>query len=162
MQSFRQIAENVFAFLISDFGFSLVVNDSKYQVVYDSPTTKITIGRDNHDGFWLIVAPVATIGNSLGLEWIVDFFAGDTRILSTNCAPPKNKSLTTAQWIEAHETNRLTVYASALRQYGEPFLHGDFSRWEEINTFVIRKNADNNLVRYYQKQRRWWRTLFER
>jgi hypothetical protein len=43
--------------------------------------------------------------------------------------PPGVSVLTTAQRVEAW----LAAYARLLRDYGEPFLQGDFSIWEEVD-----------------------------
>lgn len=132
------------------------------EIEYRSETMIVTILRDRFDDLGVMLHP-AIEPRGLSLGWVVEFFAGDTKALDIKLYVPgevlnyteeefdllikapkgedtsryrKKLSPAEVQRRDAWQEYRLSVYASALQKYCDPFLREDFSKWSELRKYV--------------------------
>ncbi len=131
-------------------------------IEYSTHTTIVEILHDRDDSLGVSVGPVSA--KTALVNWVAEFFSrGKDKIIISPFVPATNPDWAHSEYMEAYraywageditqsfketlirelqreaawEEYRLSVYATALRQYCDPFLRGDFSKWSELRVYI--------------------------
>jgi hypothetical protein len=135
------------------------------EMEYRSATTIVKIYRGRGKDFSVQIGPLdAPDTDFYPLQWIIGFMTGVEKFVHIQVEPftpipgtyeeayqllqafLAGKEITpfrntpidrqNTERLEVWENHRQSVYASALRQYGDIFLRGDFSQWDNFCKFV--------------------------
>ncbi len=130
-QSFREIAKDVFAFLISDFGFSVSNQNSEYFIAYERQDCQVGIYDE-----WgeiivgirpLLPSPLAVLKARYGFNL--------AQIMS--CLNPKSKSEFEDYRFQPYAyQSKAKWWAMMLKQHCTPILAGDLSVWSRIEPCI--------------------------
>jgi hypothetical protein len=157
-------------------------------IEYRSDTSTLTILRERLDELSVTLQPIGNY-DRLSIRWIVEFFTAGAKTIHVEPYVPKEtirsseeefiqfvkastagkdvsrfmKELSPAEKArrEAWQEYRLNVYATALRQFGDPFLRGDFSKWGELTEYVRRRIAEDYRTAINRNQTKGWRQLIQ-
>jgi hypothetical protein len=159
-KTFLTMVMNHFQYLIADYGFLVTkAEESEHnleiegRIEFESPVTFVTVsaeqlgvnvsvGRVKDDKYYYFLDP-RSIYEYLSLseadKWLVcSFDPKDDRrarmVISQIRLLHESKDTND---IEEDIDEQLSNYSKWLRQYAEPFLRGDFSRWLEIYQFMV-------------------------
>lgn len=134
---FTELVKNHFHFLIAEFGFSNLNEDYNLRVSSDRlvefrSEATIVIVVDDKYSVCVHVGPVLEPPIAqVELTTVISFLAPDEQV-SAYISPPELKG-------QPQKRIRYQVEKKALllKQYCEPFLKGDFSRWLDLENFII-------------------------
>lgn len=140
---FAELVKQQFRFLIEQYGFSVVDEDKNPRIfggrlVQFRSETTVVIVTDDQGSVTVDVGPVSEPRIAqYDLINIVSFLAPAEK-MSSQINPPE-----LARQPEKRIRYQVEKFASLLKQYCDPFLRGDFSRWIDVGRFIVECSRAN-------------------